>query len=94
MGSLVGLFTVFALGIVLLLYLVSSRPKVRDFVTEFCSRVGCDDDTTALVTVAIAEAQICLECADHDDFLRTMSTARLALEHLQCDESLCWQNLY
>ena len=46
------------------------------------------------VTVAVAEAQICLECADHDDFLRTMSTARLALEHLQCDESLCWQNLY
>ena len=34
LGSLVGLFTVFALGIVLLLYLVSSRPKVRDFVSR------------------------------------------------------------
>jgi sigma-B regulation protein RsbU (phosphoserine phosphatase) len=31
-------------------------PRVRDFVTEFCTRVGCDDDTTALVTAAIAEA--------------------------------------
>ena len=31
-------------------------PRVRDCVTEFCTRVGCDDDTTALVTDAIAEA--------------------------------------
>ncbi len=41
------------------LVLVNNRqemPKVRDFVTEFCSRVGCDDDTTGLVTAAIAEA--------------------------------------
>jgi len=41
------------------LVIVNNRqemPKVRDFVTEFCTRVGCDDDTTGLVTAAIAEA--------------------------------------
>ena len=46
------------------------------------------------VGAAIAEARICLECRDHDDFLRTMSTAQRALDHLRFDESLCWQNLY
>ena len=46
------------------------------------------------VAGALAEAQICLECEDRDDFLRTMSTVRAGLEHLRFDESLCWQNLY
>ena len=31
-------------------------PKVTEFVSEFCTRVGCDDDTARQVTVAITEA--------------------------------------
>ncbi len=46
------------------------------------------------VAAALAEARICLACDDHDDFLRTMSTARLGLEHLRDEEALSWQNLY
>lgn len=46
------------------------------------------------VAAAIAEAQICLECHDRDDFLRTMSTVLLGLEHLKDDEAVRWENLY
>ena len=46
------------------------------------------------VDAAIAEAQICLECEDHDDFLRTMSTVRAGLEHLKDEEAVRWGNLY
>ena len=46
------------------------------------------------VAAALAEAKICLACDDHDDFLRTMSTARLGLEHLYDEEALSWENLY
>ena len=46
------------------------------------------------VDAAIAEAQICLECEDHDDFLRTMSTVRAGLEHLKDEEALRLSNLY
>ena len=46
------------------------------------------------VTAALAEARICLACDDRDDFLRTMSTAKLGLEHLHDEEALSWQNLY
>ena len=46
------------------------------------------------VGAAIAEAQICLECRDHDDFLRTMSTLDMALQHLRDEEALRWENLY
>ena len=46
------------------------------------------------VSAAIAEAQICLACRDHDDFLRTMSTVKLGLEHLKEEEALRWGNLY
>ena len=46
------------------------------------------------VDAAIAEAQICLECRDHDDFLRTMSTVRAGLEHLKDEEALRLANLY
>ena len=46
------------------------------------------------VDVAIAEAQICLECEDHDDFLRTMSTVSMGLEHLKDEEALSFMNLY
>ena len=46
------------------------------------------------VSAAIAEAQICLECEDHDDFLRTMSTADLALEHLKDEQAVRWANIY
>ena len=46
------------------------------------------------VDAAIAEAQICLECEDHDDFLRTMSTVRAGLTHLKDEEALRLSNLY
>ncbi|MBR1820472.1 MAG: DUF4363 family protein [Clostridia bacterium] len=46
------------------------------------------------VSATLAEAQICLECEDHDDFLRTMSTARAGLEHLKDEEALRLSNLY
>lgn len=46
------------------------------------------------VDAAIAEAQICLECDDHDDFLRTMSALRAGLEHLKDEEALRLSNLY
>ena len=46
------------------------------------------------VDAAIAEAKICLECRDHDDFLRTMSTVELGLNHLKDEEAVRWENLY
>ena len=46
------------------------------------------------VSAAIAEAKICLECHDHDDFLRTMSTVANGLEHLKDEEAVRWENLY
>ena len=46
------------------------------------------------VDAAIAEAQICLECDDHDDFLRTLSAVRAGLEHLKDEEALRLSNLY
>ena len=46
------------------------------------------------VAAAIAEARICLECRDHDDFLRTMSDVEMGLEHLKDEEAVRWENLY
>jgi len=46
------------------------------------------------VSAAIAEAQICLECEDHDDFLRTMSHLSAGLTHLRDEEAVRWSNLY
>jgi len=46
------------------------------------------------VSSAIAEAKICLECRDHDDYLRTMSTVKMGLEHLRDEEAVRWENLY
>ena len=46
------------------------------------------------VGAALAEAQICLECEDHDDFLRTMSTVHMGLEHLKDEEAVRLSNLY
>jgi len=46
------------------------------------------------VASAIAEAQICLECEDHDDFLRTMSIVHMGLEHLKDEEAVSLMNLY
>lgn len=46
------------------------------------------------VDSAIAEAQICLECRDHDDFLRTMSVVTAALQHIRDEEAVSWSNLY
>lgn len=46
------------------------------------------------VSAALAEARICLECDDHDDFLRTMSTVELSLNHLKDEQAVKWENLY
>lgn len=46
------------------------------------------------VQSAIAEAQVCLECEDRDDFLRMMSSLDGALKHLSDAEALRWSNLY
>ena len=46
------------------------------------------------VQSAIAEGQVCLECEDHDDFLRIMSNLDGALRHLSDAEALRWSNLY
>ena len=46
------------------------------------------------VGAALAEAQICLECEDRDDFLRTMSTVYMGLEHLKDEEAVRLSNLY
>ena len=51
------------------------------------------DDLHAVAT-GNAEAQICLECRDHDDFLRTLAVVGADLEHI-CDvEALRLSNLY
>ena len=46
------------------------------------------------VGAAVAQAVICLECEDHDDFLRTMCDVDMALGHLRDEEALSWENLY
>ena len=46
------------------------------------------------VDAAIAQAQICLECEDHDDFLRSMADVSAGLTHLKDEEALRWSNLY
>jgi len=46
------------------------------------------------VKLGIIEAQICLECDDHDDFLRTISIAGEGLEHMESVEMLSLSNLY
>ena len=46
------------------------------------------------VKTGIIEAQICLECDDHDDFLRTLSTVGEGLEHIFDVEAIRLSNLY
>ena len=46
------------------------------------------------VDAAIADAKICLECRDHDDFLRTLSEVEMSLDHLKDEEAVRWENLY
>lgn len=46
------------------------------------------------VKLGIIEAQICLECDDHDDFLRTIAIAGEGLEHMRSTEALSFSNLY
>lgn len=46
------------------------------------------------VKTGIIEAQICLECGDHDDFLRTISIVGEGLEHMNDVEALTLSNLY
>ena len=44
--------------------------------------------------VAIVEAKICLECGDHDDFLRTAAVAAESLAHIRDEEAVSFENLY
>lgn len=46
------------------------------------------------VGAALAEAQICLEYEDHDDFLRAMSTVHMGLRHLKDEEAVRLSNIY
>ena len=46
------------------------------------------------VKLGIIEAQICLECGDHDDFLRTIAITGEGLEHMRSVEALSLSNLY
>lgn len=46
------------------------------------------------VKTGIIEAQICLECGDHDDFLRTISLVGEGLEHISGVEAISVSNLY
>lgn len=43
---------------------------------------------------AIAEAAICLDCDDRDDFLCAMSRLAMGLEHLKDEEAVRWENVY
>lgn len=56
--------------------------------------VVADHDALEEVARGIAEARICLECDDHDDFLRCMSGVKIALNHIRDEEALRWSNLY
>ena len=51
-------------------------------------------DALHAVASAIAEARICLDCGDHDDFLRTMAVVRAGLEHIRDEEAVSLSNLY
>ena len=62
----------------------------RAFLME---TVACHDALHD-VGAAIAEARICLECEDHDDFLRTMSSVDMGLRHLRDEEAVSLSNLY
>ena len=53
-----------------------------------------DHDALHEVQTGIAEAQICLECDDHDDFLRCMVIVDGALSHIRDEEALRLSNLY
>lgn len=46
------------------------------------------------VESGIMEAQICLECDDHDDFLRTISIVGAGMDHLNDVEHISLSNLY
>ena len=46
------------------------------------------------VQAGIAEARVCLDCEDHDDFLRILANLDLALEHIRDEQALRWENLY
>ena len=53
-----------------------------------------DHDALQDVEAGIAEARICLEFGDRDDFLRTMSNVAAGLSNLRDDEALQLSNLY
>lgn len=53
-----------------------------------------DHDALHEVQTGIADARICLDCGDHDDFLRCMAEVDAALAHLHDEEALRLSNLY
>lgn len=46
------------------------------------------------IDASLAEAAVCLEAGDRDDFLRLMVTVDRALVRLREEEALSWPNLY
>ena len=53
-----------------------------------------EHDALHEVSSAIADARICLERGDGDEFLRAMTLLNLALNHLRDEQALRWENLY
>lgn len=56
--------------------------------------VLADHDALHDVQNGLAEARVCLECDDHDDFLRCLAVVGGALSHIRDEEALSWSNLY
>ena len=85
---------------------IRSVIEITRRVEETASAALTEDERAALmetlashdalhdVDAAIAQAQICLECEDHDDFLRTMADVSAGLSHLRDEEAVRWSNLY
>lgn len=85
-------------------YVESGNPeKARELMIQMATlwrekepilEILTSHDAIHEVKLGIIEAQICLECGDHDDFLRTISIAGEGLEHMRSVEMLSLSNLY
>ena len=51
-------------------------------------------DALEEIDASLAEAAVCLESGDRDDFLRLMVTVDHALQRLREEEALSWSNIY
>lgn len=79
--------------------MADAKTFIHDLAALWDERAGmletlASHDALHDVGAALVEAQICLECEDRDDFLRTMSTVYMGLEHLKDEEAVRLSNLY